>query len=53
MNDDIPEKDLPAKARKQPVDTREERLRAALRANLMRRKVQVRGRAEQDEQENN
>lgn len=48
MNEDTPE--TPPKRPAKPVPTsRDERLRAALRANLQRRKAQARGRAEGDE----
>ncbi|MDO5621584.1 MAG: hypothetical protein Q4G24_08965 [Paracoccus sp. (in: a-proteobacteria)] len=40
--------DQSAPKRKNAPNSREERLRAALRANLARRKAQARGRADED-----
>lgn len=51
MNDNTPDPKQPKSTAAQPSDSREEHLKAALRANLMRRKAQVRGRAAQDGQE--
>ncbi|MFC3059640.1 hypothetical protein [Paenirhodobacter populi] len=51
MNDDTPETKQP-KGRNRPApESREERLRDALRANLLRRKAQARARAAKDGEE--
>ncbi|HEY0276373.1 MAG TPA: hypothetical protein VGC31_09945 [Paenirhodobacter sp.] len=51
MDDDTPETKQPKGRQKPASDPREERLRAALRANLQRRKAQARARASQDGEE--